>query len=156
MISLPELIDHIEQSLPIIKEARVHQEVNDVDQYLRKLFLKVPEADNNKRFNRYLTKLESAIFPQSGIPKANHIRRAFNKVAESAATEFKIVKSGYYRTLWSLLGMMCFGIPIGVAFQINNGNVIYLALGILFGIVLGMVIGTRMDNRAEKQGRTIY
>jgi hypothetical protein len=64
----------------------------------------------------------------------------------------KIVPESYYQTLWLVLGMSAFGIPLGVAFGIALGNIALLGIGLPIGMGIGIAVGTYLDNKAKNEG----
>jgi hypothetical protein len=69
--------------------------------------------------------------------------------------EQKIVPKNYYRTMWTLLGMTSFGLPLGVAFGMAMGNIGLLGLGLPIGMAIGLAVGTSMDKKAATEGRQL-
>lgn len=69
--------------------------------------------------------------------------------------EQKIVPKNYYRTMWMLLGMTSFGLPMGVAFGMAMGNIGLLGLGLPIGMAIGVAVGASMDNKAAAEGRQL-
>lgn len=69
--------------------------------------------------------------------------------------EQKIVPKNYYRTMWMLLGMTSFGLPMGVAFGMAMGNIGLLGLGLPIGMAIGLAVGTSMDKKALTEGRQL-
>lgn len=67
----------------------------------------------------------------------------------------KIVPKGYYRTLWMLLGMTSFGLPIGAGIGMAIGNIGLLGAGLPIGMGIGMVVGERLDSKAAARGLQI-
>lgn len=69
--------------------------------------------------------------------------------------ELKYVPRHYYRTLWMSLGMAAFGIPIGVAFGMSQGNIGLLGSGLPIGLAIGMALGSGLDKKAFKEGKQL-
>lgn len=69
--------------------------------------------------------------------------------------EHKIVPKNYYQSLWMLLGMAAFGLPIGAAFGASIGNMAFLSIGLPIGMVIGLAMGAGMDKKALKEGRQL-
>ena len=69
--------------------------------------------------------------------------------------EQKIVPKNYYRTMWTLLGMTSFGLPLGVAFGMAMGNIGLLGLGLPIGMAIGLAVGSGMDKKAAAEGRQL-
>lgn len=79
-------------------------------------------------------------------------QQGFLKLLEK---EQKIVPKNYYRTLWTLLGMTSFGLPMGVAFGMAMGNIGLLGLGLPIGMAIGLAMGSSMDKKAATEGRQL-
>jgi hypothetical protein len=69
--------------------------------------------------------------------------------------ELKIVPKSYYQTLWLVLGMSAFGMPLGVAFGAIMGNMGLLGIGLPIGMSIGIAVGTGMDTKAKNEGRQL-
>ncbi|WP_232827479.1 hypothetical protein [Winogradskyella aurantiaca] len=69
--------------------------------------------------------------------------------------ELKLVPKGYYQSLWMVLGMSAFGLPMGVAFGAAMGNMGMLGLGLPIGMSVGLAVGAGLDNKAAREGRQL-
>jgi hypothetical protein len=69
--------------------------------------------------------------------------------------ELKIVPQNHFQTLWMVLGMSAFGLPIGVAFGAALGNMAFLAIGLPIGMSIGIALGNAMDTKAKNEGRQL-
>lgn len=69
--------------------------------------------------------------------------------------ELKIVPQNHYQTLWMVLGMSAFGLPLGAAFGTAMGNMGLLAIGLPIGMGIGIAVGTGMDKKANSEGRQL-
>ena len=69
--------------------------------------------------------------------------------------EQKIVPKKHYQTLWMVLGMSSFGLPMGVAFALALGNIGLMGLGLPIGMGIGLAVGTNMDKKALAEGRQL-
>jgi hypothetical protein len=67
--------------------------------------------------------------------------------------ELKLVPKHHYRTLWMLMGMSAFGLPLGVVFGMSIGNIALLGVGLPIGMGIGIALGASMDEKAKKEGR---
>lgn len=61
--------------------------------------------------------------------------------------EFKVLLPNFYRGQWMILGMVVFGIPIGIAL----GSVAYMGVG----IPIGLAIGISKDKKAQEEGKML-
>lgn len=66
-----------------------------------------------------------------------------------------IVVKDYYRNLWLVLGMAVFGIAIGTAMAMGNGNAGMLAPGLPIGLAVGLAVGWEKDKKAFQEGRQL-
>lgn len=69
--------------------------------------------------------------------------------------EYKLVPKNYYRNMWMVVGMSAFGVPIGVAFGVSQGNMSFIGTGFPIGMVIGLALGTRLDKKALAAGRQL-
>lgn len=91
----------------------------------------------------------------SGAPLTKLIKKKQAEILKKVEKDHKIVPKNYYRSIWMLLGMTGFGLPLGVAFGLSLGNLGLLGAGLPIGMVFGIAIGTSMDNKAFNEGRQI-
>ncbi|MDX1315683.1 MAG: hypothetical protein R3356_09285 [Eudoraea sp.] len=113
----------------------------DLTEYVIALLNKEIEALNavgsmDKQFSRELGKKKSAIL-------------------KTLEKELKIVPKHYYRTLWMVLGMSVFGVPLGVAFGAALDNMAFLSIGFGAGMAIGIGLGSGLDEKAKKEGRQL-
>ena len=71
------------------------------------------------------------------------------------AKEHGLVPEKYYQKQWFALGMVTFGIPIGMIFSTAIGNTGFLAVGYPLGMLIGSMIGKQKDEKAKKEGKQI-
>lgn len=91
-----------------------------------------------------------------GDPKLRkQLRKTYQSVLRILQKKLNWVPQGYYRTLWTGLGMSAFGIPLGVAFGMSLGNMAFLGIGLPIGLAIGIGVGTGMDAKAAKEGRQL-
>lgn len=98
--------------------------------------------------NHEIKKLNSA----SALEKkwVKQVRKTQTNIARLAEKELKLVTKNHYRNTWLAIGMVVFGVPIGMVFQ-DVG----LTIGIVAGMAVGVLIGSRMDNDALKKGKQL-
>ena len=53
------------------------------------------------------------------------------------------------------IGMVAFGLPMGVAFGAALGNMAFLAIGMPVGLAIGLAMGSGMDAKAAEEGRQL-
>lgn len=130
-------------------------------------------AVNYKQFADLLVALQSKPLNEASMTAVNNGVKAINEsslagkdlgrfiaatqrsVLKTLEKEQKIVPKNYYRTLWMLLGMTTFGLPMGVAFGVAMGNIGLLGLGLPIGMAIGLAMGTGMDKKAATEGRQL-
>ena len=83
------------------------------------------------------------------------VKEKENKIVKFLEKKHKIVPKKYYQTLWMVLGMSAFGVPMGVAFGLMMGNLGLLGIGLPIGMGVGIGVGTYLDKRALNEGRQL-
>ncbi|MGQ1785300.1 MULTISPECIES: hypothetical protein [unclassified Saccharicrinis] len=135
--------------------------------------------ENNKtfnafvHFNRFLAELRTNNLPNGIIDSINGIIERFNGLSDSGVDyrrqiakmqsriytllekELGLVPKGYYKHKWLAVGMVAFGIPIGVVIGAIIGNVGLLGVGLPIGLVIGAVIGSQKDKKALSEGKQL-
>lgn len=69
--------------------------------------------------------------------------------------ELKMSPKNYYRNLWRAIGMIVFGLPIGVGFGLYMSDMRLLALSLPISMILGIAVGSSMDKKAKEEGRQL-
>jgi hypothetical protein len=138
-----------------------------------------PEIDHKKAianhawFENLLDDLETRTLPEETVQwineKINLINsfdgpvRGYLKTEAKAKTaiierlkkEHKLVPRNYYRSTWTAIGMMAYGVPLGLLYSNAIGNQGMLGIGLPIGMVIGMAIGSGMDKKAAREGRQL-
>lgn len=83
------------------------------------------------------------------------IKEKEKKIVKLLEKNHKIVPKKYYQTLWMVLGMSAFGLPIGVAFGLIMGNIGLLGIGLPIGMGFGIGVGAYLDKKALNEGRQL-
>ena len=91
----------------------------------------------------------------TGKTLAKQIKIQQNKIIKIVEKAVKIVPKNYYRSLWLVLGMSVFGVPLGVAFGAIIGNMGLLGVGLPIGMGIGVLVGSTIDKKAFKEGRQL-
>lgn len=91
----------------------------------------------------------------SGKPLRKLLKQHQTTVLKRLEKELKLTPKHYYRTLWMVVGMSAFGIPLGMAFGISIGNLGMLGIGLPIGMAMGIAVGNRLDKKAFDEGRQL-
>lgn len=91
----------------------------------------------------------------NGVQLIKLLKQKQTAILKQVEKTHKIVPINYYRTLWMVLGMTAFGLPLGVAFGLSVGNIGLLAIGLPIGMGIGGVVGMSMDKKALEEGRQL-
>ncbi len=83
------------------------------------------------------------------------LRKTQNSILKILEKELKIVPKNHYRNLWMAMGMVVFGIPIGIALSAGINNYGMVGAGIAIGIGIGLAVGSEMDRKAGEEGRQL-
>jgi hypothetical protein len=146
-----------------IKELNNRQDISNDDklnrtysqfgELLNELKKKELSQDIYKLINESIDILNSSRL--SGAQLTKLIKQKQTAILKQVEKELKIVPKNYYRTLWMVIGMSAFGLPIGVAFGLSIGNLGLLALGLPIGMGIGIAVGMSMDKKAMNEGRQL-
>lgn len=120
---------------------------------LNELKKKELSQDVYKLINESVDILNLSTFNGAKLTKL--LKQKQTAILKQVEKEHKIVPKNYYRTLWMVLGMSAFGLPIGVAFGLSIGNIGLLAIGLPIGMGIGIVVGMSMDKKAMNEGRQL-
>ncbi len=135
---------------------------------------KRPEIEQNKRLYAKFIKLEALILelrkkeiPNEIVQKINDFTEPVNlfsgtngqlnklitkaqfAIVKLIEKELKLVPKNHYRNLWLAVGMVAFGLPMGIVFGSVMDNMGLLAIGLPIGMVFGIVYGTSLDKKAK-------
>ena len=83
------------------------------------------------------------------------IKEKENKIVKLLEKKHKIVPKKYYQTLWMVLGMSAFGVPMGVAFGLIMKNMGLLGIGFPIGMGIGVGVGAYLDKKALIEGKQL-
>lgn len=81
------------------------------------------------------------------------IKEKEKKIVKLLEKNHKIVPKKYYQTLWMILGMSAFGLPIGAAFGYLMKNMGLLGIDLPIG--MGTGVGSYLDKKALAEGRQL-
>ena len=51
--------------------------------------------------------------------------------------------------------MSALGLPLGLIYGLSMGNLGLIGIGLSIGMATGIVLGTKMDKKAQKEGRQL-
>lgn len=83
------------------------------------------------------------------------VKKKETAIVKQLEKELKIVPRNYFQTLWMVVGMSAFGLPIGVAIGVSVGNIGLLGIGLPIGMGIGIIVGRLMDKKALAEGRQL-
>ncbi|WP_439185017.1 hypothetical protein [Carboxylicivirga taeanensis] len=97
--------------------------------------------------------VNNAIDNRVGLKKQIYVsQKAIIKLLEK---ELKLVPKGYYRHIWMVLGMVIFGVPVGIIWGKLTDHVGTLGVGIGAGMAIGIALGIAQDKKAAREGRQL-
>ncbi len=126
-----------------------------------------------KRFQELINDLRNKKLPAETIDSINknielvnacsNVDKAFGKTLRKCQSailnvlekELKMVPKNHYQTKWMGMGMVMFGIPIGIALSAGIDNYGMIGAGIAIGIGIGVAVGMDMDRKAKDEGRQL-
>ena len=98
---------------------------------------------------------EFNVLPDSGVDYRRQISKMQSRIYNKLEKELGLVPKDYYKHKWLALGMIAFGIPVGVLIGIIIGNLGYLGFGLPVGLVIGGIFGAQKDKKALKEGKQL-
>ncbi len=104
-------------------------------------------------FNREIELISQ--FPGSSEETTIKLGQVQKDFLEKLEKEQQLVPKNHYRKKWLPIGMVTFGLPLGVAFGLLVENMAYISLGLPIGLAIGTFFGVFLDQKAEKQGRQL-
>lgn len=66
-----------------------------------------------------------------------------------------IVAKNHFRNQWMVLGLVAFGIPLGVVIAMLANNYGLMGLGMAIGLPIGMLMGKKKDDKAAVDGKQL-
>lgn len=136
-----------------------------------------PEISENAKLSKIYSQFENLITVLNGIGLPDNIKETINasieqlnsaskdnllkkpkgtgKIVKLIEKQLKIVPINHYRNTWMALGMVVFGLPLGIAFGTILDNIGLLGIGLPIGMVIGLAVGTGMDKKAKEEGRQL-
>lgn len=133
-----------------IKLSKVYIQLEELLKELKKKKLSPQVVEH---INLEIKELNTSSLTDSRLLKFAKEKRT--KIIRLLEKEHKIVPKNYYRNLWLVLGMSAFGLPLGVVFGLMTSNMGLLAIGLPIGMAIGIAVGTKMDNKAQEEGRQL-
>ncbi|SDW65176.1 hypothetical protein [Aequorivita viscosa] len=124
-----------------------------LEELLKELNKKKLSPQVVEHINLEIKELNTSSLTDSRLLKFAKEKRT--KIIRLLEKEHKIVPKNYYRNLWLVLGMSAFGLPLGVVFGLMTSNMGLLAIGLPIGMAIGIAVGTKMDNKAQEEGRQL-
>jgi|SRR5690554_276000 len=124
-----------------------------LEELLKELKKKKLSPQVVEHINLEIKELNTSSLTDSRLLKFAKEKRT--KIIRLLEKEHKIVPKNYYRNLWLVLGMSAFGLPLGVVFGLMTSNMGLLAIGLPIGMAIGIAVGTKMDNKAQEEGRQL-
>lgn len=134
-------------------DAKLSAAFSQFSDMLKAVKEKAPNANVVAALNEGVQSINQTLL--SGRDLAKLIKTKQQGILKLLEKEQKIVPKNYYRTLWTLLGMTSFGLPLGVAFGLAMGNIGLLGLGLPIGMAIGLAVGSGMDKKAAAEGRQL-
>jgi hypothetical protein len=137
-----------------------------------------PEINDNAKllkvynqFQRLITELEGLGLPDNIIDTIHEsidqlnmtsndrllkeTKKEQTKIIKLIEKQLKIVPINHYRNTWMALGMVVFGLPLGLAFSASLDNMAFIGIGLPIGMAIGLAVGTGMDKKAQEEGRQL-
>lgn len=147
------IIKELKNREDISKDERLNRKYSQFGELLNELKKKELSQDICKLINESDDILN--LSSPNRTPLTKLLRQKQTAILKQVEKELKIVPKNHYRTLWMVVGMSAFGLPIGVAFGLTIGNIGLLAIGLPIGMAIGIAVGMSMDKKAMNEGRQL-
>ncbi len=146
-----------------ITELRKRSHTNHSKKLVRrfnKLELLINELNKREISNKFAKTINEEVNKVNTISDSDklllkQLRKSQWNILKFIEKELKLVPKNHYQNRWMAIGMSAFGIPMGVSFGASFDNMAYIGIGIPIGMVIGMAIGSRMDKKAQEEGRQL-
>lgn len=126
-----------QQFVDLISELNQKELTDDIVQEVNPLILQVNNLDEHE------PKFKSCVNKQ------------FNAIIKLIAAKLRLVPKKFYQQMWFPLGMAIFGIPVGLIISMLSSNYAFIGIGLPIGLAIGAFLGSKMDDKAEKEGRQL-
>jgi hypothetical protein len=107
----------------------------------------------NEYINQYIKEINSSTINDKKLIKL--LNQKQTKILTLVKKEHKLIPRGRYSALWAVLGMIVFGLPLGIIYGEITDNMGIIAAGLPVGLGIGMILGYSIDHRIKKEGRQL-
>jgi hypothetical protein len=83
------------------------------------------------------------------------LNQKHTKILTLVKKEYKLIPKVRYTTLWAVLGMIVFGLPLGIIYGKITDNMGIIGVGTPVGLGIGILVGMWLDNKVKKEGRQL-
>lgn len=83
------------------------------------------------------------------------VNKGTNTIVKLLEKNLRLVPKNHYMVLGMSMGMVLFGIPLGVAFGSAYDNYTFISFGLPIGLSLGLAVGVHLDKKAAEQGKQL-
>jgi hypothetical protein len=144
---------HEPHDRPEIKDTKLNESYMQFKKLIIELNKRNLPDDLVASINIHIDTINS--IPDSGVEFKKQIKKAFRAIVKQTEKQLKLVPRNYYRNTWMAVGMVVYGLSIGIVFGVSLGNMGYIGIGLPIGMAIGLAIGTGMDKKALKEGRQL-
>ncbi|WP_075590981.1 hypothetical protein [Labilibacter marinus] len=93
--------------------------------------------------------------PDAGVDFRRHIVKMQSGIYNQLEKETGLVPKGFYKHRWLALGMVVFGLPMGIVIGPIIGNIGFMGVGLPIGLMIGAVLGAQKDKKALAEGKQL-
>lgn len=147
MENFKPVIGELEERAKASQDVRLKKWLTSSANLLRELDARGIEPRN---FEDELKMLKKQL---SANTKANMIRAFYLRMVNAVRKQFDLTTPNYFQNRWTALGILVFGIPLGLVFSISIDNYAFLGMGIPVGLAIGIAIGADKDKKAKEAGK---
>lgn len=135
------------------KKKAINKEYELLEQLVQELQHRELPPEVVVELNTEIARLNAVLDQHSKL--CFYVKLVKKKVLRTLYYDLEIVPKNYYRNLWLALGMLVFGLPLGVIFSTILDNISAIAIGLPIGLAIGIAIGAVMDRRALENNKQL-
>lgn len=147
MENFKPVIGELEERAKASQDVRLKKWLTSSINLLRELDARGIEPRN---FDDELKMLKKQL---SANTKTNMIRTFYLRMVDAVRKQFDLTTPNYFQSRWTALGILVFGIPLGLVFSMSIDNYAFLGMGIPVGLAIGIAIGADKDKKAKEAGK---
>ena len=142
MLSYESVIDKLKEKSLDQKHLTFYKQLNELIHLFEQLREREIAID---KLGEPIVRLN--LFLEKETLRYTQLRTVRTNIYDVLRKEFGVLPPGHYQSQWGLLGMIVFGLPLGITL---NNNVFFI-----LGLPIGLAIGLAKDKKATSEGKML-